>query len=248
MGKHFGLFGSIVTASIGKTLCGLILGLVVGIEPVGAMTYFLSPTGGDSNTGVALTSPWKTFNFAISHLEPGDTLTLLDGTYDASNSGFPVFTDINGTAAQPITIKALNERKAHIDNPGTSYSVTGTNCSYLTFEGIQASSQDNSGSTSSGGGLHFTDCHHLVFKHLLVHHNNRYANSHLLTLIRVTDSLVEDSEFYYFHRHAVMTKPGITQHLPPPLLPQPRIREYPRRLSKWTWDYRGLCVCVALSC
>lgn len=182
--------------------------LAVGIQPVGATSYFISPTGNDSNTGTQ-TSPWKTFRFAIFHLAPGDTLILLDGTYDNSNSGFPIFKNINGTSEKPITIKAMNERQAHIHNDGTTVSVSGTNCSYLVVEGIQASSIDNPDSRpGTGGAFDFRNCHHLTFKRLLLHHNNRYNNSHLFTLVRVTDSLVEESEFYYFHRHAVMTKPG----------------------------------------
>ncbi len=199
-----------VEASLGKILCGLMMGFIVDIQAAGAETYFISPTGKDSNTGLAQTSPWGTFKFAISHLLPGDTLILLDGTYDNSNTGFPVFKGINGTAAKPITVKALNERQAHIHNDGTTVSVTGTDSSYLVFEGIQASGVDNFASLKpgTGGSFDFRKSHHLIFRRLLLHHNNRYNNSHLLTLIQVTDSLVEESEFYYFHRHAVMTKPG----------------------------------------
>lgn len=200
----------VIMSRICKTFTGFIfLGLVAGIEPVQATAYFISPSGNDSNTGTQ-TSPWKTFRFAIFKLVPGDTLILLDGTYDNSNSGLPIFKNINGTAEKPITIKALNERQAHIHNDGTKVSVSGTNCSYLIFEGLQASGIDNPDSRipGTGGAFDFRNSHHLIFKRLLLHHNNRYSNSHLLTLIWVTDSLVEESEFYYFHRHAVMTKPG----------------------------------------
>jgi hypothetical protein len=209
MAKRRVRFGSSsVTPSLIKALGGLILSIVVGFESVWAATYFLSPAGDDSSTGLEQRSPWKTFRFAIPRLQPGDTLMLLDGTYTPSNSGFPSFRGINGTATKPITLKALNERKAHIQNDGTAISVTGATCSYLVLDGIQASSQDNSDSKTTGGAVEFRDCHHLTLKRLLLHHNNRYANSHLLTFLRVTDSLVEETEFYYFHRHGVMTKPG----------------------------------------
>ena len=208
--QHVEFSSLVIMSRIYKTFTGFILGLVVGIEPAGATAYFISTMGEDLNTGLTQTSPWKTFRFAVSHLVPGDTLILLDGTYDKSNSGFLIFKSTNGTVEKPITIKALNERQAHIHNDGTTVSVSGTDCSYLIFEGIQASGIDNPDSRihGTGGAFDFRNSHHLTFKHLLLHHNNRYNNSHLLTLIRVTDSLVEESEFYYFHRHAVMTKPG----------------------------------------
>jgi Right handed beta helix region len=210
MSKRYVRFGSsCITVSLGMTVAGLILGIVVGLEPVSAATYFLSPAGNDSNTGLAQGSPWKTFRYVIPRLRPGDTLMLLDGTYNGSNSGYPVLSGVNGTAAQPITLKALNERKAHIQNDGRAISVTGANCSYLVLNGIQASSRDNSAANNYvGGAVEFRDCHHLTLKRLLVHHNNRYVNSHLISLLRVHDSLIEESEFYYFHRHGVMTKIG----------------------------------------
>ncbi|MBI2557718.1 DUF1565 domain-containing protein [Candidatus Woesearchaeota archaeon] len=45
-------------------------------------TYYISPTGSDSNPGTSA-SPWKTFAFTIPKLKAGDTLILKDGTYNA---------------------------------------------------------------------------------------------------------------------------------------------------------------------
>src|SRR5215470_13078561 len=73
-------------------------------------TYYLSPSGSNSNPGTSSGSPWQTFAFAIPRLQPGDTLVLRDGTYNRSNSGFPNILcgtgATNGTASQPITVKA----------------------------------------------------------------------------------------------------------------------------------------------
>ena len=201
-----GLLQSI--ACFGSVLGWGILCIMASHEPVWASTYFLSPTGKNSNTGLVQGSPWKTFQYAVPKLRPGDMLVLLDGTYNASNSGYLSLSGVHGTPGQPITLKALNERKAHIQNDGRTVAVKGTNCSYLKLEGIQASSRDNSAVGAYGGAMSFQDCHHLTLKRLLLHHNNRYVNSHLLTFVRVADSLVEESELYYFHRHGVMTKPG----------------------------------------
>src|SRR5262245_5473973 len=81
-----------------------------------AATYYISPTGSNSNGGASLSAPWKTFSFAIPQLRPGDTLILLNGTYTTANSGLPEIhcgasshNASNGTASQPITIKAQNE-------------------------------------------------------------------------------------------------------------------------------------------
>src|SRR5262245_45031673 len=50
-------------------------------------TYYISPNGSDTNSGVSTSSPWKTFTYAIPHLNAGDTLVLMDGTYTTAGSG-----------------------------------------------------------------------------------------------------------------------------------------------------------------
>ena len=76
-------------------------------------TYWVSPSGSDSNAGSA-SSPFATLQNAVMSLHPGDTLDVEPGTYAGfivgwdstpANSGDPYGT-INGTAGNPITIEA----------------------------------------------------------------------------------------------------------------------------------------------
>lgn len=46
-----------------------------------ATTYYVSPTGNDSNSG-ALALPWKTLTHAISAVAAGDTIQARAGTYN----------------------------------------------------------------------------------------------------------------------------------------------------------------------
>lgn len=83
-------------------------------------TFYISPSGNDTNSGSSSTAPWKTFPKAWSVLMPGDTLLLLDGTYTAASSAgietnAIIYPTINGLPGQYITIKALNDGKAIID-------------------------------------------------------------------------------------------------------------------------------------
>jgi hypothetical protein len=74
-------------------------------------TYYLSPSGSDSNSGTSENQAWATFNRAWLDLYPGDTLILLDGVYYQSlNPNIR-----NGEAGKPITVKAKNDGKAIID-------------------------------------------------------------------------------------------------------------------------------------
>lgn len=173
-----------------------------------ATTYYISPTGNNGAPGTTASAPLGTFAFAVPKLQPGDNLVLLDGAYDETNSGFLVMANVHGTSSQPITIKAQNERKAHIHNKGGVSSINISASSYVTFDGLQLSSQDNASAPGDGQGMQITNCDHLVLRRLLVHHNNRYGNNHLITCIGLTNSLFEESEFYYHHRHCILLKPG----------------------------------------
>lgn len=85
-------------------------------------TVYISPTGSDSNNGLATTTPVKTFNKAFSLLAAGGTLYLLDGTYTESTTG-SIHSEINApsgvppdglSATQLTTVAALNEGRASV--------------------------------------------------------------------------------------------------------------------------------------
>jgi hypothetical protein len=169
-----------------------------------ATTYFLAPSGSDSNSGSTPTSPWKSFNYAVPHLRPGDTLILKDGRYTQMKNDSLFIAGINGTSSAPITFKAESERMAHLAGNGLSVVLRIERSSHLVIDGLHISSKDGSDATLAPDPVLARDSHHLSFRNMLVHHNNRYQNSHLMTLSRVMDSLIEDTELYYHHRHGIL--------------------------------------------
>ena len=173
-------------------------------------TYYLSADGRDSNVGSSF-SPWKSFKYAIAKLRPGDSLVIKDGIYTPSNSGHPSLAcgsnASNGTASQPITVKAENERRAVIATDGTAPALTVAKCSYWRFEGLQLEGRDNS---SRGASVVFWSVtNNLTFRRNIVNFSNRYFNEHLFTLYQGSQSghLIEENEFYSFHRHAIDGSP-----------------------------------------
>jgi len=190
---------------VGSVLGGLLLlGSVWGAS-ADAATYYLSPTGADANAGTQ-SAPWKTFNFAIPKLRPGDTLVLRNGTYTGANSGYSFINchinASNGTADQPITVKAESERRAFIRGDGTGTPLMIRNCAHWTIVGLYLRGGDFQDS-SVGAPVTVRDSHDVTARRLLVTHNNRYRNSHLLTIQDSHNILVEESEFYSFQRHAL---------------------------------------------
>ena len=91
-----------------KRLVPLIVFLIIlfflKTDTVSAATFYLGPSGNDSNPGTEA-SPWRTIDKANSAIASGDTVILLDGTYEAYNR-------IN----KPNTVwKAKNKHKAIVD-------------------------------------------------------------------------------------------------------------------------------------
>ncbi len=92
-----------------------------------AATYYVSTAGSDSNPGTQ-TAPFRHLTKgAATATQPGDTVIVMDGTYD--NEGvvepnFVVTLYYSGTPGNPITFKAQNRGKAILDSMNTSTTTT----------------------------------------------------------------------------------------------------------------------------
>jgi len=87
---RLGLIGSIV----------MIVVLVAGVNSNAvAATYYVSPSGSDSNPGTSA-QPWRTVQKAANAAAAGDTVMVKAGTYYER-----VQINVNGTSGQPITFQ-----------------------------------------------------------------------------------------------------------------------------------------------
>jgi hypothetical protein len=92
-----------------------------------AATYYVATTGSDSNPGTQAAPFRHVSKGALTATQPGDTVIVMDGTYD--NEGvvapnFVVTLYYSGTSGNPITIKAQNRGKAILDSMNTSTTTT----------------------------------------------------------------------------------------------------------------------------
>lgn len=97
--------------------------------------YYASPSG--SGNGASISTPFQISNF-WSVASAGDILCLLDGTYTGSNSMIAPPTTVDGTAGNPITIKALNDGEVNIDGQGVRGPVVLSFNDYFVLEGFNA--------------------------------------------------------------------------------------------------------------
>jgi hypothetical protein len=92
-----------------------------------AATYYVATTGSDSSAG-SQTAPFRHLTkAAATATQAGDTVIVMDGTYD--NEGvvapnFVVTLYYSGTSGNPITFKAQNRGKAILDSMNTSTTTT----------------------------------------------------------------------------------------------------------------------------
>ena len=100
--------------------------VIIASSEVFAQTYYVSPSGSDSNPGT-ITHPWKTFKYAQGQLSAGDTLYMRDGIY---LEGSAVSITRKGTAADPITIQSYPGEQATISG-ALSYFMTAPNSEWV---------------------------------------------------------------------------------------------------------------------
>ncbi len=101
--------------------------------------------------------PGDSFETAIENLNPGDTLTVHEGTYVDSGR---ISIGVKGTAASPVIIEsAAGERRPLItriagDTPQNTINIEGAE--YVTIRGLEISSNGGDGITMSGGPSYIT--------------------------------------------------------------------------------------------
>jgi hypothetical protein len=175
-------------------------------------THYIKPNGNDAADGSSEANAWKTFGHALPLLQPGHTLIVMDGTYTKAINGVPrldcTSTTVNGTASQPITVQAQNERQAHITSDGTVNPLNIRFCSYWTFEGLYLQHADNTTqeSLNSGDVVFVRQSDRLTFRRLLLQHPNATApTGHDGFHVELsTDCLIEENELYDMAQHGFL--------------------------------------------
>jgi parallel beta-helix repeat protein len=131
--------------------------------------YYLRADGNDANSGKENTkaAAWQSFRFALSRLQPGDTLTVNDGNY--ISEGFYI-ENLHGIENSPIVIRSLNPLKSVLNrtksaNPDRSV-VEFSKSSYIVFDGFEVT--DNLMGFESGIDVR-NSSHHITVKNCYIH-------------------------------------------------------------------------------
>lgn len=109
----------------------------------GPVTYYVSPSGDDANSGTSVSEPFKTIAAANAVVQPGDTVFLRAGDYND-----PIQPATSGQAGKQITYKAYNGEKPVLTatkEPKIAIDLV-SGIDYICVDGIYA----------DGRGEHFT--------------------------------------------------------------------------------------------
>ncbi|MEH2388386.1 MAG: choice-of-anchor D domain-containing protein [Nostoc sp.] len=93
-------------------------------------TYYVSGTGNDNNNGLNKGAAFRTLGTAVYRMKTGDTLYVMNGTYD---KGFTLF-NFNGSANNWTTIKAYPGATPIIKTTGSGINIFSS--SYVRVEGL----------------------------------------------------------------------------------------------------------------
>jgi hypothetical protein len=118
--------------------------------PAMAATYYISPSGNDSNPGTQA-APWKTLRKAAATLVAGDTGIVMNGTYTEPEIVFKN----SGTPTNRITLRAQNKHQAILSSTSGCNPNISIYASYVTIEDIRSvvsSSNVACGSHNSADG------------------------------------------------------------------------------------------------
>lgn len=150
--KRYLVFLAILTvvASLMVSANIISIGRRGSITADGGVTYYVSPSGNDTNNG-SLTAPFATPAKATAVARGGDTIKLADGAY--TQSATLKFAS-SGTAVAPIILKAEHRGKAAIIGPATAglYGIY-IDKNYIIIDGIEQKDAGESGIKPSGTNI-----------------------------------------------------------------------------------------------
>ena len=149
---------------------------------INGASYYVSPTGDDSNPGT-INKPWATWQKGFNSISPGNILYIRGGTYKPTaitqlNGRYcgVAISGKNGTSDSKYTVLAYPGEKPILDgskitSSGPRYGIQMSGCSYWNIKGIEISNVNQS-SNGGGQGLIFEDCSYCIAENIVSHHNN----------------------------------------------------------------------------
>jgi len=98
-------------------------------------SYYVSPGGNDSNSGITESTPFKSLQKAANLTMPGDTVFMMSGTFLFQGTNLTI--KRSGNADAWITYKALKGHHPKIKESGKVWQTVLIEANYIVFEGVE---------------------------------------------------------------------------------------------------------------
>ncbi len=140
----------------------LLLVLLFGAESVFSATYYVAPSGNDTNPGSSQSSPWQTITKAADTLTAGDTVYIDSGTY--SERLIPLN---SGSSGQYITYAAQVGAEVIIDGAAITMPdyenglVHIEDLNYIKISGLQV---HNAGPNQNNSGIYLDNSNNITIE------------------------------------------------------------------------------------
>ena len=166
-----------------------------------AVTYYVDPTGSDSNPGTS-DLPFGTIQRAANVVNPGDTVIVLAGTYtDTDGNNEVVSLNRGGNSSAYVTFRSEPQGAAKIDgqNNRTGYGWR-FHAGYIRVEGFEVTGTSKTGFTGYHSNIHVVSNH--------IHHIGRecaddfYGRAGLFFASPATQYLIEGNVIHDIGRYA----------------------------------------------
>src|SRR5262245_302735 len=154
---------------------------ILSVGPASATDYWVKNGGSDGATGLSVAAAWATLAHAAEQVGPGDTVHVLDGSYQ----GFYLTT--SGAPGQPITFRAEGPSvRITADNAVTPDGINLEGASYVVIDGFVVNDRTRTGIRAvTASFVTVRNCH--------LGHNGRWG---ILTGF-VDDFLAEHNEAHH---------------------------------------------------
>ena len=168
-------------------------------------TYYVATNGADATGDGSDANPWRTIQFAVDQVAPGDTILVRSGTY----AGFRI--EKSGAAEAWITLKAAPGAEVLINKPGPNnkhdsnievetWEGDGV-VAYWIIEGFEVANAPNWGIDLRGNDQNHS--HHIIVRGNTVHHNGVASGKSGIFTAFVDDVLIENNESYANGEHGI---------------------------------------------
>lgn len=118
---------------------GIPLGLVGSPQAEAAgRTYYVSPAGSDGNSGTSPAKPFRTIQKAADSTTPGDTVSIMNGTYKEKPGGSDVVAiSRSGKTGAPITYRAYPGQHPVINPVAAWNGIRINGASHIVLRGLE---------------------------------------------------------------------------------------------------------------